>query len=87
MNGRERILTAVRRPGTGAADRVGLGDMGFEEGMLGQLESHFGVKGADEVRKALGIDLVGVCPGYIGAAFGYKPAASQMSFFGSSDKS
>ena len=56
MNGRERILAAVRRDGS--TDRVPLGEMGFDSEILARLHEHFGVQDPHGLNEALGIDLV-----------------------------
>ena len=85
MNGRERILAAVRREG--GVDRVPLGEMGFESGILPRLYEHFGVDDPHGRNEALGIDLVCIQPPYIGPDFAWKHEGGERSFFGSSHKS
>jgi len=87
MTGRERILATVTRSGPYTGDRVALGDMGFETRVVSELEYRLGVTGAKAVRRALGIDLVGLAPPYVGPDFAYKPEAQKRQFFGSSHKS
>ena len=87
MNGRERIVAAVARGGPCGGDRIPLGEMDIQPGVLAKLEHRLGVSGRDGVRKALGIDLVRLSAIYVGPEFVWKPENTRMSFFGSSDKS
>ena len=87
MNGRERILATVARGGPYAGDRVAIGNMGFESGILAKLQRRLGLKGEAQIHEALGIDLVCLKPPYAGPPFSYKPDAQKMYFFGSSHKS
>ncbi|MCK5494936.1 MAG: hypothetical protein KAI80_00885, partial [Hyphomicrobiaceae bacterium] len=61
--------------------------MSFESGILTQLYEHFGVQDTLGLNEALGIDMAGIAPPYLGPDFSWKHEDGQRSFFASSNKS
>jgi uroporphyrinogen decarboxylase len=83
MNGRERVLAAVkRRP----LDRVPVSAMGFQPGIAARVRERLSAPPETELADLLGLDTQAVAPAYVGPDFTYKPPDRRRSFFGSSHK-
>jgi uroporphyrinogen decarboxylase len=61
MTGRERVLAAVNHE---LPDRVPVHVMGFDA--IGPFCDRFGLDGVDDLRQALGLDVVWITPSYVG---------------------